>query len=220
MTIPNILPNQPFERKGDKVNSDFYEEHLLAIYKARDTSGLSQNYRGIHHILVEVDLGAAKNYISELLIMTPYNYLRSFEDETYRYHILRISNENPDFLIREQITPTPDRIWAMNHLSKNGRQKPYTRYIGEVYNVKDQKEVITKLTDWEIRFLQDLPASPSKNHIHWTEESIYTWNFTGYIQEQTGEKTYDMVREWSFQPDELELVAKMKKLQSEVEIDI
>jgi hypothetical protein len=217
--MSNILPNQPFERKGDKVNSDFYEEHLLEIYKARDNSGLTQNFRGIHHIVVEVDPGMAKNYISELLIMTPYKYLRSFQDETYIYHLLRISDDNPDFLIREQKLDFHSRVWNLNQLSKNGKQKPFTRYIGEVINVKDLAEVNAKLTEWDFRFLQDYPSNPHADYVHWTEESIYTWNFTGYRQEQSKEKTYTFDQEWSFQPEELELFAKMKQLQKDLEID-
>lgn len=218
MTIQNILPNQPYERKGDKVNSDFFEEHLLKIYQARDTSGLSQNFRGIHHLVVEVESGMAKSYISELLIMTPYNYIRSFEDDKYRYHLLRISDSNPDFIIREQLSPSPGTIWSLNQLSKNGKLKPYTRYIGEVINVKDLPEVTKKLNEWDFRFQKELPEERSPNYIHWTEESIYTWNFIGYIQEQTGEKSYDYKQEWSFAPDELELFAKMKQLQTDLEI--
>jgi hypothetical protein len=218
-TPPNILPNQPYERKGDKVNSDYFEEYLLKIYDARNKAGLSDNYQRIHHVVVEVDMGVAKNYISELLVMTPYNYVRSFEDETYRYHLLRISNDNPDYIVREPLQDSHSKIWVLNQLSKNGKQKPHTRYIGEVINVKNLPEVVAKLSEWEFRFGQEFPTNPSKNYIHWTEESIYTWNFTGYIQEQIGEKEYDFDREWSFDAGTLELFTKMKKLQSELEID-
>ena len=216
----NILPNQPYERKGDKANSDFFEEHLLKIYDARDKSGLSGNYQNFHHVVVEVELGGARNYISELLVMTPYNYLRSFEDDAYRYHLLRINNDTPDYIVREQLNQNQhSKIWSLNQLSKNGRMKPFTRYIGEVINVKDLSEVHAKLTAWEIRFSQELPANRSKNHILWTEESIYTWNFTGYIQEQSREKEYDFVKEWSFDTETIALFEKMKKMQADLEID-
>jgi hypothetical protein len=219
MSIPNILPNQPFVRTGDKVNSDYYEEFLLKIYKDRDARGLSDNFRGIHHLVVEVDPGTAHNYISELLIMTPYNYVRSFEDTTYRYHLLRITNDNPDFIVREQLNQEHSRIWSLNQLSKNGKLKPFTRYIGEVINVKNLAEVNAKLIEQEVKFLQEFPAAPHKNYIHWTEESIFTWNSIGYIQEQTGEKEYMFDREFHFSADDLELFAKMKQLQSDLEIN-
>lgn len=218
MNPANILPNQPFERNGDKENSDFFEEYLLKIYKSRDESGLTDNIGDIHSIYIQVDPGTARDYIAELSVMTLYHYQRSFEHNGFRYHLLRVSDKNPDYLVMEPLKDQKDDIWAMNQLSKNGHKKPFTRYIGEVLWVEDLEEVVSKQIERDFRFLDEFPEKRSQNYTHWTESSIYTWNHTGYRQKAQGEKEYDMDKEWQFAKEDLDLFAKMKSLQEELEI--
>ena len=104
----NVSSKQPFKRYGDKRNSDYFEEYLLKIYHERDKSGLTENLQNIETVVLQIDSGEVRNYITELSIMTPYQYVRSFEDEMFRYHLLDISHDNPDFLIREPLKELHD----------------------------------------------------------------------------------------------------------------
>ncbi len=216
--MSNVHPNQPYERSGDKINSNYFEEYLLKIYETRDKMGLTQNLRYIEAVMVEVDPEAVKKYICELLIMTPYEYVRSFEDERFRYHLLRISPENPDFIIREPLQDLKDTVWALNFLSPTAQKKPFTRYIGEVVSVKNLPEAVTKLKECGVRFQGDLPQNPEPNYIHWTNYSIFTWNHIGYVQEYQGERDYLKDRDYQFTEEDLNLFKRMKEIQSEMQI--
>ena len=214
----NVRSHQAFKRYGDKWNSDYFEEYLLKIYKERDRIGLTDNLGAIQTVVVEVDQEMARNYICELLIMTPYKYARSFEDKEFRYHVMRISDANPDFLIREPLLAPHDRIWAMNQLSANGMKKPYTRYIGEVLSVKKLDDAVKTLLEREVRFLQPLPEKRTHNYIHWTQPSVFTWNHIGYTQHKAGQPGYDQERDWKFGAEDLAVFAKMKELQKSLKI--
>jgi len=218
MPSANILPNQPFERHGDKENSDFFEKYLLEIYEDRNKTGITDNIGDIHSIYIQIDPETAREYIAELSLMTMYNYVRSWEYKGFRYHLLRISDENPDFLVLEPIEEKHDVSWAMNHLSPNGPKKPFTRYLGEVLWVEDLKSAVKMQEERKVRFLDEFPKNPPKNYTHWTEASIYTWNHTGYRQKQSGEKQYDKEKAWKFPNEAIELFTKMKTLQADLEI--
>ena len=112
MLPDNILPDQPFEREGDKKNSDFFEEYLLKIYEARDKSGLTANIGDIHSIYVQVQPGDAAKYIAELSLMSLYRYERSYEYNGCRHHLLRIADEAPDFVVVEPIQKILRGQWA------------------------------------------------------------------------------------------------------------
>lgn len=217
-TPTNVLPEQPFKRYGDKWNSDYFEEYLLKIYKKRDEMGITTNIGPIEAVMVEVEPGEVRNYICELHIMTPYWYVRSFEDEVYRYHLLHISKDNPDFIIREPLLDTHNLIWAMNQLSINGQKKPHTRYIGEIMAVKNLDEAVRQLQECGVRFQSPLPANRNPLHIQWSSPSIYTWNHIGYVQEYKDERDYEKDREWKFGKEDLELFQKMKTIQADLKI--
>ena len=182
--------------------------------------GITKNIGPIEAVIVEVDPGAVRNYICELHIMTPYTYVRSFEDEVYRYHLLRVGKENPDFIIREPLLDTHNMVWALNQLSINGQKKPHTRYIGEVMSVKNLDDVVVQLKECNVRFGAELPANRNTrdNYIHWTNFSIYTWNHIGYVQEYKGERDYEKDHDWNFGSEDLALFKKMKDIQAELKI--
>lgn len=213
--MSNQHPNQPFTRYGDKINSDYFEEYLIKTYESRDKAGLTENIEGIEALVVQVEPGIAKAYIAELLLMTLYQYVRSFEDDTYRYHILRIKPENPDMLVREPLTEAHNGIWTLNNMSVNGQKRPFTRYIGEIYGVNDMKEAVTKQEARQFRFLNELHESHSENYVHWTQPSIYTWNHIGYKKTKTEE--YDQNRDYEFDQETLDMFLEIKKLQSDLD---
>lgn len=217
-TPPNIFPDQPFKRYGDKKNSDYFEEYLLKIYKHRDQIGITKNIGAIQAVMVEVEPGVVRNYICELHIMTPYHYIRSFENQGYRYHLLRISKDNPDFLIREPLSDNHNLVWSINQLSINGQKKPHTRYIGEIMSVKSLDEAVKQLKECGVRFQSELSEKRSPIHIQWTASSIFTWNHLGYVEEYKNEPDYEKEGDWNFPAEDLELFKKMKAIQKELKI--
>lgn len=217
MLPDNILPDQPFEREGDKKNSDFFEEYLLKIYEARDKSGLTANIGDIHSIYVQVQPGDAAKYIAELSLMSLYRYERSYEYNGCRHHLLRIADEAPDFVVVEPIADPKDFTWAMGQMSVMGAKKPYTRYLGEVLWVEDLAELAAKQKEHGVNFIADLPENAHQNYVHWTHPSIYTWNQTGYRAKSSGAKEYMMDKEWHFEKADLDMFNQMKDLQTELD---
>ena len=43
------LKNQPYQRKGDKENSEFFENYLLQIYQKRKSQGIEENIQYLHY---------------------------------------------------------------------------------------------------------------------------------------------------------------------------
>ncbi len=220
-SLPNMLPGQPYDRFGDKQNSDFFEEYLLKIYDWRDKTGLTANFGRMSAVVVEVDPGLAKDYIAELSVMTMYSYVRSFEFGDYRYHLLRICPDVPDMLVRESLSAGFDLIRAMSEFAVKAKEKPRTRYIGEIYEAHDYAQIFAELTKFDARFVEAPSSLKSGNYVYWTEPSIYTWNAFGYRKPvKTGTyPEYDLDREFKFSEEELSLFAKMKSLQKELNVD-
>lgn len=179
------MPYKKHEIIGDKKNSEYFHEFLEKIYKYRDQSQITTNIQKIHSFHIQVDPGTAYDYICELLLMTPYHHKKSVIGADYKYHILEITDQNPLYIIHEphhsDIAQTATS-YHLNNLSKVGRTKAHTRYIGEVFLVNDKAELTSKLsTQQEVYF-----EKPNPDHnISWTEPSPYTWNKLGYIQKQT-----------------------------------
>ncbi len=209
--MPASPKNQPYQRKGDKKNSEFFEKYLLEIYKKRKAQGLEDLLGHIHHFLIQVELGTAKDLIAEKLLHTPFEYHASFEHEAFRYHILRVSDVNPDLLIREPLVELNDYFYHVNMISKKGSAKPHTRYIGEAFAVQDLKQVYQILHEQNtVQFQQELPAKLPENHIAWTMPSIFTNNCLGYIEYKSGAKQYPKDADWNFD-DETKAKFKLAK---------
>ena len=54
-----------YEPKGDKKNSDFFNEYRLKIYERRASSGVDQLLGHIRALVVQVDSGDALAYMEE-----------------------------------------------------------------------------------------------------------------------------------------------------------
>jgi hypothetical protein len=170
---------------GDKKNSEYFHEFLDKIYQYRDKNQITTNIQKIHSFHVQVDPGTAYDYISELLLMTPYQYQKSYLAGDYKYHILEITDQNPLYIILEPHHSDIDQTtnsYHLNNLSKAGRTKAHTRYIGEVFTVHSQKELQDKLTTHQEVYFEK--SNPNHN-VSWTEHSPYTWNKIGYLQNDT-----------------------------------
>ena len=87
-------------RFGDKQNSDFFEEYLQRLLTQRDASGLTDMIGGIEALMIGVEPGNSVEYITELVLMTPYQYLVTLDSEKHLTHVLRIDMNSPDILLR------------------------------------------------------------------------------------------------------------------------
>lgn len=97
---------RPYEQNGDKENSAYFNEFLEKIYDWRDSVGLVDLIHEMHSVVIEVDESDRHAYIQELMLMTPYQFVRSYENEHFVYSLLEISQDNPAYIIRSRKTPT------------------------------------------------------------------------------------------------------------------
>lgn len=173
-------------RKGDKKNSEFFEEYLLKVYERREKAGLADLLINMRAVLVQVNTGNALPYLAELYLMTPYRFYTGFVNKTHKLYILRTKPEYPDFIVLEPLTEAyRDRFTSLNSLYPKSESKINTKYLGEVYQTKDLEETKKTLEDQQFRFLDistitnDLLAHPA---LAFTKISYYTGNITGYTE--------------------------------------
>lgn len=143
-----------FPRQGDKQNSAFFEEWLGRLLEDRDRQGLTENIGRIDSLMITVEPGHSAAYVGELCLMTPYNYLVTLETEQHSTHILRIDMHAPDVLVREVKDPNLHGIFrSLNEVYPIGAQRPNSRYMGEIFQVKNLHAVVETQKAREIRFL-------------------------------------------------------------------
>ncbi len=172
-----------YQRHGDKVNSPWFEEFLPKLLEDRDRIGLTDMVHEIDAMMITVEPGCSVAYISELALMTPYHYLVTLESESHWTHILRIDMNSPDIMVREVRNPNTHGIFrSLNEVYPIGAHKPNSRYMGEIFRVTNQHEVVELQKAREIRFFNqdqirklELPGNMSI-----VKPSPYTHNIVGY----------------------------------------
>lgn len=177
-------------RHGDKINSEFFEEYLIRLLEERDRSGLTELIGGIEAMLISVEPGNSVEYIAELALMTPYNYLVTLDSEKHMTHVLRIDMHSPDILLREPKTADyMDIFRGLNDLYPVGAKRPHSRYLGEILSCADRHQVVALQQQREFRFFQvgqlaelDLPLNVSLS-----KPSPYTQNVLGYMERKANE---------------------------------
>jgi len=172
-------------RFGDKKNSEFFEEYLPRLLEERDRSGLTEMIGGIEAMIISVEPGNSVEYIAELALMTPYQYLVTLDSEKHLTHVLRIDMNSPDILLRE--TKSADHVdifRSLNDLYPVGSRRPHSRYLGEILLTSDRHQVVALQQQREFRFFQvgqlaelDLPLNVSLS-----KPSPYTQNVVGYME--------------------------------------
>ncbi len=172
-----------YQRHGDKVNSPWFEEFLPKLLEDRDRIGLTDMVHEIDAMMITVEPGCSVAYISELALMTPYHYLVTLESESHWTHILRIDMNSPDIMVREVRDPKLHGIFrSLNDVYPIGAHKPNSRYMGEIFRVTNQHEVVELQKAREIRFFNqdqirklELPGNMAI-----VKPSPYTHNIVGY----------------------------------------
>ena len=179
-----------FQRHGDKVNSPWFEEFLPKLLEDRDRIGLTDMVHEIDTMMITVEPGCSVAYISELALMTPYHYLVTLESESHWTHILRIDMNSPDIMVREVRNPNTHGIFrSLNEVYPIGAHKPNSRYMGEIFRVTNQHEVVELQKTRDIRFFNqnqirklELPGNMSI-----VKPSPYTHNIVGYWERPLGD---------------------------------
>lgn len=182
-----MLCSTNLPRFGDKQNSDFFEEYLRRLLEERDRSGLTDMIGGIEALMISVEPGNSVEYIAELALMTPYQYLVTLDSDKHMTHVLRIDMKSPDILLREVKHPEQSDIFrSLNDLYPVGAKRPHSRYLGEILLASDRHNVVAQQQQREFRFFSvgelaelDLPLNVSMS-----KPSPYTQNLLGYMERQ------------------------------------
>lgn len=180
-----MLYSTNMPRFGDKQNSDFFETYLQRLLEERDRSGLTELIGGIEALMISVEPGNSVEYIAELTLMTPYEYLVTLNSEQHMTHVLRIDMNSPDILLREIKNPEYSDIFrSLNNLYPVGARRPHSRYLGEILLTANRHETVALQQQREFRFFSvgqlaelDLPLNVSIS-----KPSPYTQNVVGYME--------------------------------------
>jgi len=180
-----MLCSTNLPRFGDKQNSDFFEDYLQRLLEERDRSGLTDMIGGIEALMISVEPGNSVEYIAELALMTPYQYLVTLDSDKHMTHVLRIDMKSPDILLREIKSPDQSDIFrSLNNMYPVGAMRPHSRYLGEILLANDRHAVVAEQQHREFRFFSvgqlaemDLPLN-----ISLSKPSPYTQNMVGYME--------------------------------------
>jgi hypothetical protein len=181
---------RPYKRYGDKENSEYFEEYLKKMYDWRDSVGLLDMVREIHSIVVEVDESDRHAYIEELMMMTPYHFVKSYQNEKFIYSLLEIGPDNPGFIIRSRKNHDKSFVTSMNMLSPVATKKPFTRYIGEVFRTPNADELKKTLEAANVEFTDADMVQGGDVKFYRSKPSQYTWNTVAYIEYPEGDRQY------------------------------
>lgn len=176
-----------YRPKGDKKNSEYFNEYLPKIYERREKSGLEDLLMFITGIVISVEHGDLISYLHELYMMTPYRLHQSMINSTHRILILKNHyTESPVLIVIEPNEKNfTDDFTRMNLLYPNALDKPNARYIGEIFQTKKLKETIDILASQDIMFFSSTESNnallQNENFIL-TRPSDLTFNCVGYTE--------------------------------------
>lgn len=175
-----------YKRKGDKKNSEFFEDFLEKIYLNREKHGTDELVTGLRACIIQVGSGEAGSYLAELYLMTPYRFLKGFVGKTHKIYILTIKEDYPSLIILEpHSSGYTDNFTYNNLLFPRAKEKPQAKYIGELYNSENVKELKKILSSWQIRFQEpdQIPNSFLANeNFTFSQISYFSGNIIGYTE--------------------------------------
>jgi len=211
-----------FERKGDKQNSEFFTDYLVKLLEERDSIGLTDMIYEIDAIMITVDPGHSVRYIAELALMSPYEYLVTLESENHWTHILRVSMDQPDILVREVKDANIRGIFrSLNEIYPIGSNKPNSRYMGEILRVNDLHGVVKLQQERDFRFFSqdqvrklELPGN-----LGISKPSPYTHNIMGYMERPEDQLRVYALGVSSINAEVQEAYLAAKELQKKLRID-
>ena len=217
-----MINSLDFPRYGDKENSPFFEKYLARLLEERDRIGLTDLIHEIDAIMLTVDPGHSIEYIAELAIMTPYNYLVTLESESHWTHILRIDMNYPDLLVREVKDPQIRGIFrSLNEVYPIGSRKPNSRYMGEILRVSDLHGVTEMQKEREFRFFSQDQVRKMElpGNIAVSKPSPYTHNVVAYMERPPEQIRVYALGLSSIRSDVQDVYLAAKEIQKQRQID-
>ncbi len=144
---------QNYQPKGDKKNSDFFNEFRPKIYERRKSSGIEDLVGGMRAVVMQVEPGTSVETMVELYAMTPYRHAASYIGETHRFHVLHSRPVFPAIILMEPLSPSfEEYVTRINRMYPLSRATPHSRYIGEIYEGGPLDEIRGALEDQAVRF--------------------------------------------------------------------
>ncbi|WP_367605872.1 hypothetical protein [Legionella sp. W05-934-2] len=175
-----------YQPKGDKKNSDYFEEYRMKIYERREKTGLEQLFGDMKGVVVQVQTGDALDYIKELYSMMPYRFAKGYINNTHKIYILTNTSNSPIFIVMEPLDPNfKDDITRLNKMYPNSREKFNARYVGEIYHSDNIDETRSILESQDFNFHnQDMTENKfyCNKNILFTRLSDFTYNCLGYTK--------------------------------------
>lgn len=173
-----------YEPRGDKKNSDFFNEYLPRIYERRESSGVVDQVGPMRAIVIQVEPGAIFETMVELYVMTPYRHTASYLGQTHQFAIMHSRPEYPALILMAPLSEAfEDFISRINRMYPLARGKPQTRYVGEIFGAADLKVLSATLEDQNIRFESggdtENPFYTQRGFL-FTTPSDFTCNRIGY----------------------------------------
>ncbi len=211
-----------FQRHGDKKNSEFFERYLVKLLEERDRVGLTDLIHEIDALMITVEPGHSIDYVGELCLMTPYEYLVTLESESHLTHVMRIDLNSPDLLVREVKDPGIRGIFrSLNEVYPIGAFKPNSRYMGEVLRVTDLHSVVELQREREFRFFSqdDVRKLELPGNLAVSKPSPYTHNIVAYLEREPHELRVYALGLSSIRSDVQEVYLAAKALQKKLRID-
>lgn len=182
-----MIDSLTYVPKGDKKNSDYFNEYRIKIYERRKSSGLDDLLGDMAAVVVQVQTGDALAYLKELYVMTPYRYAASYISDTHKIYCLTNVKDAPIFIVMEPLDPNfKDDITRVNKMYPNAREKYNARYVGEIFKTADTNETKKILLSHDFQFHNpDITENKfySNKHFQFTRMSDLTFNSTGYTND-------------------------------------
>jgi len=173
-----------YQPRGDKKNSDFFNEYLPRIYDRRASSGIDGQVGQMRAVVIQVEPGAIFDTMLELYVMTPYRHTASYLGPTHRFSVLHVIPDYPALILMAPLSPTfDDFISRINRMYPLARNMPQTRYVGEIYLAADLPALRRTLEEQNIRFeYRGDTENPfyTLDDLLFTNPSDFTCNRVGY----------------------------------------
>ena len=175
-----------YQPKGDKKNSEFFEEYRMKIYERRKSSGVEDLLSQMLGVVIQVEHGDAIAYLHELYLMGPYRFQAGFTSATHKIYVLQSQPEFPRiFVLEPLLADYCDEITMLNRLYPLAEAKPNARYVGEIFGTQDTTKTREVLESHNIRFnYHHETKNPffTEAHFVFSFPSDYTSNRIGYCQ--------------------------------------
>ena len=170
--------------KGDKKNSAFFEEYRGKIYERRHQTGVEDLVGPMRATVIQVEPGDGVNTVAEPHRMTPYRHHSNYSGETHKHHVLTNKPDYPVVILMEPYSDSyEDYIRRLNALYPLARNKPNTRYVGEISACDDLKTLRDTLEKQFIRFkYKGDTENPffTRDDVLFSTVSDFTGNRVGY----------------------------------------